>query len=217
MKKILLIDDRIDEQAVLLKQYEIVLNKYEDYLNSLAGEESIDFFRDFDIDDESFLEYKVWIMHQGLFKKLEVTQRKIERFCKQNNIQLVLFSGLISTVMIKPKTGLMKLSRDNLYKNLKNFLEYSKEGESPLEMLGFGSDWKVRLLSNVDDSIERFLLTAGPSISTELFKSKINNLSSAVKILGNDDYLNLAHEVDREVIVSLLLEIQEMILEQTEL
>ncbi len=217
MKKILLIDDRRDEQAVLFRQYEIGLHQYEDYLDNLSGEESIAFFANFNINNVSLLKYKVWIIHQTLFDKLKGMQRKTERFCKQNHIQLVLFSGYISTIMISPKIGVLKLSRDDLYKNLKNFLDYNKDGEAPLEMLGFGNDWQVRLLSNVEDTIEKFLVTSERTISMELFKSKINNFDSAVKILGNDDYVNLANEVDKEVIVSLLREIQEMIMKQTEL
>ena len=217
MKKILLIDDRRAEQALLLEQHEIDLSKYENYLDNLSGEESLDFFTDFNINNESLLLYEVWIIHQTLFDKVKGMQRKVERFCKQNNIQLVLFSGYITTIMISPKIGVLKLSRDNLYKNLKNFLDHNKDGEAQLEMLGFGNDWKVRLLSNVEDTIEKFLITSRQTISMELFKSKINNFDSAVKILGNDDYLNLVDEVDKEVIASFLREIQEMIMKLTEL
>ncbi len=217
MKKILLIDDETDKQNSLLEQYGIDFTKYMDILDNLTGEESMAFFIGLDMDDESFLQYKVWIIHQTLFNKLKGMKRRVERFCKQNTIQLVLFSGSVSTVMIKPKTGLLKMSRDDLYKNLTYFLEHSKSNEPQLEILGFGDNWIVPLLSNVEDSIEKFLATEGQSISSELFKSQINNLELAVKILGKEDFLNLTASIDRDVIVSLLYEIQEVKKEQLEM
>ena len=217
MKKILLIDDETDKQNSVLEQVGIDFIKYMDILDNLTGEEAIAFFIDLDMDDEPLVQYKVWIIHQTLFNKLKGMKRRVERFCKQNSIQLVLFSGSISTVMIKPKTGLLKMSRDDLYKNLKNFLEYSKNNEAQLEILGFGDNWKVTLLSNTEDAIEKFLDNESETISMELFRSTINNLDSTIKILGNEDFFNLSGRVDRDVIVSLLQDIQDTIKEQMEM
>jgi len=217
MKKILLIDDRRDEQAVLLRQHEIDLSKYKDYIDNLSGEESLSFFTKFNINDESLLQYKVWIIHQTLFNKMKGIQRKVERFCKQNNIQLVLFSGSISIVMIKQKTGLLKMSRDGLYKNLKIFLEHSKRNEPQLGILGFGNNWKAVLLSNVEDSIEEFLDNVGETISIELFKCAINNFDTAVKILDNVKFMKSTGSINRDEVESLLHDIKGEIKEQMEM
>ncbi len=217
MKKILLIDDEIGKQNSLLKQYEIDLTDNAEILDNLTGEDATNFLVDFNIDDKLLLQYKVWIIHQTIFNEIKSIQKKVEKFCRQNSIKLVLFTGITSTVMFKPKKGLLKLSRNNLYKNLKLFLEESLDNESQLEILGFGSKWEVTLLSNVEDSIESFLLEPVQSIGVELFKSKINNLDSAIKILGNEDFYELTGSVDREVIGSLLQDIQDKISEQMEI
>ena len=217
MKKILLIDDRKDEQERLLQRYKINLDEYSTILDNLTGDMAINLFATFNTNDEFLLQYSVWIIHHSMFKKRKPILKKIEKFCHQNGINLVLFTGDNQKIEFNPKKGLLKLSRNDLYRNLKPFLDYNRDVEPQLVILGFGDNWKAALLSNVEDSIEKFLNNVGETISIELFKNEINNLETAVKILDNVKFLDLTGNVSRNEVESLLQDMQDEIKEQMEI
>lgn len=170
---ILLIEDRAERQVVALKNTGIDLELFSDLLDNRIGERYESFLEDFQNDSFKLDRYDVIACHKSAFddKNTEILN-KLERFCEQQNIPLVLFSGGIDANFYSngvPET--LVLNSGTFYSaNLDLFLDSCKEGNHNLPILLYGTKWKLNILLSVLEKINLLIENSdGQSIGIKIF------------------------------------------------
>ncbi|MFC2073793.1 hypothetical protein ACFLR3_00935 [Campylobacterota bacterium] len=204
MKKILIVDDREERQYDDLSKVEnFDINAYADIIDNWVGLEHKKLFEHLTIEDFSELPYTVIIVHQSVFENDFRKEMKLEKLCKKNNKDLVLFSGQISTISYKSDPKILKLNSSVLYsKNLELFLKKSRSGEPKIEILGYGENWELSLLINIKKAINRFMSNRNePEIMFEDFRAQVK--LDSIKFLISFEEPNTTN-INREYVESLL-------------
>ncbi|KLT68656.1 hypothetical protein [Flavobacterium sp. ABG] len=193
MKKILILEDRVTRQESFLEDSNLskdffVRHKdfidnfegtlFEDFKEKLANEEEYDFL----------LEYNCVIVHRSAFKKEIIN--KIFSFCSKNKINLVYFSGGISSTNLREdsKFSFLTINSKQFYSsNLAMFIdEFRETGNNNLGILAFGERYELNILLS--------------------FSHKLSFVN-AVKILGEycliEEFVE-RYDVDNEFVRSIL-------------
>ncbi len=178
MKKILLIEDRVERQERFSKDTGIRLDQYSAFLDNQT-----------EINLSNLDQYSTIIVHRSAFGDREDNVLDLlKEHCTGNKTQLVFFSGgITSTYYSKSKYEFLLLNSKSFYSdNLKVFLEHIKEKEYPnLLLLGYGKNWKVNLMLNTLEDINLFIADNldEEMVEFELFKTytKIENIRDHIK------------------------------------
>ncbi len=170
---ILLIEDRAERQVVALRNTGINLESFSDILDNRTGERYDSFLDDFQKNSFELDRYDVIACHKSAFddKNTEVLNR-LERFCEERDIPLVLFSGGIDANFYSsgaPET--LVLNSGTFYStNLGLFLESYKVGNHNLLILLYGAKWKLNILLSILEKINLLIENSdGQSIGIKRF------------------------------------------------
>ena len=209
MKKILLIEDRVERQEKFSEETGINLNEYSDFLDNLI-----------EIDLLNLDQYSTIIVHRSAFgNRQDNVLDQLKSYCADTKTNLVFFSGgITSTYYSKTKYEFLLLNSKAFYSsNLKVFLELVKEEGYPnLLLLGYGRNWKINLMLNTLEKINLFITNniKEKMVEFELFKTytKIENIHDYIKfeypetkkggvLIQDLDQLanNIQHKIRREV------------------
>ena len=162
MKKILLIEDREERQRLFSYKTKIDFDTYRDVLENKIGQDYQDFYELVKSDKFDFNEYRVVIAHKSAFNgDTQEVLYKIEKGCKENGVDLVLFSGGVTSNYYEESDSFKKLelnSKDLYSVNLELFLEnYIENRTVELLILSYGEKWKLNILLNSMEKINNFI------------------------------------------------------------
>jgi len=150
MKKILIIEDRVERQNKFTNETGIALDKYETFLDRRES-----------LDKDSLGEYSTIITHRSAFGESdENILDYLKKYCEEHQTKLVFFSGGISsTFYSKSKYEFLLLNSKSFYsKNLELFLDDLQKNQEPnILLLGYGQDWKTNILLNTLEKINLFI------------------------------------------------------------
>jgi hypothetical protein len=179
MKKILLIEDRVERQNRFTLDTGILLDIYKDILDR---KETL---------DKNSLDnnYSVIITHRSAFGESdENILDYLKKYCEEHQTKLVFFSGGISsTFYSKIKYEFLLLNSKSFYsKNLELFLDnFQKNQEPNVLLLGYGKDWKINILLNTLEKINLFISNneTKERVKFNKFKTetKIENIADMIK------------------------------------
>ncbi len=178
MKKILLIEDRVERQENFSEDTGIKLSGYSEFLDNQT-----------EIDLSNLNGYSTIIVHRSAFgdRKDNVLDH-LKSYCTDTKTNLVFFSGgITSTYYSKTKYEFLLLNSKSFYSsNLKLFLEFVKdEGYPNLLLLGYGRNWKINLMLNTLEKINLFISNniKEEMVEFELFKTytKIENIDEYIE------------------------------------
>jgi hypothetical protein len=151
MRKILLVEDRVERQKKFMEESGILLNEYKNILDRVK---IID--KNFPLD-----RYSTIITHRSAFgDSRDNILDYLKSHCEETKTKLVFFSGGISsTFYSKEKYEFLLLNSKSFYsKNLKIFLdEFKTKGEANILLLGYGDRWKIDILLNILEKINLFI------------------------------------------------------------
>lgn len=193
MKKILILEDRIIRQESFLDDSNLskdFFSKYNNLVDNLQDSTFEKFKEKLAIEDEyDFLNlYSCVIVHRSAFSKEIVN--KIYAFCSKNKINLVYFSGGISSTNLQgnDKFSFLTINSKQFYSsNLTMFLdEFKQYGRNNLGLLAFGEQYELNIL-----------LTFSYKLS---FFNALELLKEECVI---DEFVQ-AYDVDNELIISIL-------------
>ncbi|MDR6845668.1 hypothetical protein [Flavobacterium granuli] len=193
MKKILILDDRIKRQESFLNDSNLAKDffvKYSDLVDNLQDSTFEKFKQKLAVEDQyGFLkDYACVIVHRSAFSKEIVN--KIFAFCSKNNINLVYFSGGISSTNLQgnDKFSFLTINSKQFYSsNLTMFLEeFKQNGKDNLGLLAFGEQYELNILLTFSYKLSFF---------------------NALQLLKEDcviDEFVQAYDIDNELIMNIL-------------
>jgi len=172
VKKILLIEDRVERQIKFRDDTGINFEKFSDFLDNKIK-----------LDKSSLNDYSTIITHRSAFgNEDENILDYLKKYCEETGTQLVFFSGGISTTYYSnTKYEFLLLNSKSFYsRNLQLFLEDVKQNENPnLLLLGYGEQWKFNILLNTLEKINLFISN---SETEGKEKVKLNRFKTSTKI-----------------------------------
>ena len=194
MKKILLIEDRVERQNRFTLDTGITLDIYKDILDR---KETLDKYETFldrreSLDKDSLGEYSTIITHRSAFGESdENILDYLKKYCEEHQTKLVFFSGGISsTFYSKSKYEFLLLNSKSFYsKNLELFLDdFQKNQEPNILLLGYGKDWKTNILLNTLEKINLFI-----SNNETKERVKFNKFKTETKIENIEDMIEFEY------------------------
>ncbi len=181
MKKILLIEDRIERQVHFTEDTGINLKSYSDIIDNKIY-----------FDKNELEKYSIIITHRSAFGDYEENILDyLKKYCEKTNTKLVFFSGGISaTYYSKTKYEFLLLNSKSFYnKNLKLFLEDMKNRkEANLLILAYGNNWRINMMLNTLAKINLFL-----DNNNSKEKVKFNNFKTVTKIENIDSFVDIQY------------------------
>ena len=181
MKKILLIEDRVERQNKFTNETGISLDKYETFLDRRES-----------LDKDSLGEYSTIITHRSAFGESdENILDYLKKYCEVHQTKLVFFSGGISSIFYsKIKYEFLLLNSKSFYsKNLELFLDdFQKNQEPNILLLGYGKDWKTNILLNTLEKINLFI-----SNNETKERVKFNKFKTETKIENIEDMIEFKY------------------------
>jgi len=160
MKKIMLIDDRTERQILFSKDTGIDLKTYSNIFDNFTAESYEELFKEFKDDKFGRLDnYEVIITHRSAYEEINSKViDKLKEICKQQKKSLVFFSGGISATSLAYNPDSLLINSKSFYShNLKLFFENSVDNRPNIKILAFGEHWKVNLLLNILENINKFI------------------------------------------------------------
>ncbi len=214
MKKILLIDDRTSRQQQFAEEINLNFDDYQNIIDNCIDEKYNTIYEQFQNDNYDLSNYEVIISHENAFgDNQNVILSKLEKYCKTNNISLVLFSGGIDTSSYQEdgEYKFLKINSKILYsENFKLFLKEFENNKKEILILSYGHKWKLNILLNIFEKINYFIAKNDEElIYFEDFEDECK-----IKLL---DPLNLniyTIEEDMEVHLSEIVKLRDNILER---
>ncbi len=183
MKKILLIEDRVERQLKFANDTGIKLQKYNDFLD-----------RKTKLEKSCLDEYSTIITHRSAFGDAdENILDYLKKYCEETGTNLVFFSGGISSIYYSnAKYSFLLLNSKSFYsKNLQLFLEDAKQnGDSNILLLGYGKHWKINILLNTLENINLFIST---NEANGKEKVKLNRFKTSTKIENISKMINFQY------------------------
>ncbi len=172
MKKILLIEDRVERQIKFTEDTSIDLKKYSDFLDNRTN-----------LDKTHLGNYSTIITHRSAFgDEDENVLDYLKRHCEETQTQLVFFSGgITNTFYSNAKYEFLLLNSKSFYsRNIELFLNDIRQGSEPnLLLLGYGKQWKFNILLNTLENVNLFISN---SKSEKKTKVKLNRFKTSTKI-----------------------------------
>lgn len=191
MKKILLIEDRVERQNKFLKNiglnldnYSFLDNKTSNKYNEFASNFSLDLIKDYDI----IISHRSAFSKENQEKNINILDQ-IQRFCKDNKKKLVYFSGGISNISYQkiPYEFLQLNSKIFYSNNLKLFLDEFDNDQDILK-LAYGKKYIFEHLLEVLDNIKKFYI----NMKNEECYYDDFLIDSGLEELKNIDFLELS-------------------------
>lgn len=149
MKKILLIEDRVERQEIFKEETGIDVGLY----NILDNQTSINM--------NELENYSTIITHRSAFGSMdENILDLLKEYCSKNNTKLVFFSGgITSTYYSKTSYEFLLLNSKSFYsQNLKLFLDDAVDNnDENLLLLAYGKNWKINLMLSVLSEVNLYI------------------------------------------------------------
>ncbi len=181
MKKILIIEDRVERQNKFTNKTGIAFDRYETFLDRRESFEK-----------DSLGEYSTIITHRSAFGESDDNILDyLKKYCENHQTKLVFFSGGISsTFYSKIKYEFLLLNSKSFYsKNLELFLDdFQKNQEPNILLLGYGKDWKTNILLNTLEKINLFI-----SNNETKERVKFNKFKTETKIENIEDMIEFEY------------------------
>ena len=150
MKKILLIEDRVERQKKFTEDTGIDVKNYSDILDNQTT-----------LDKDTLENYSTIITHRSAYGNVdEDILGYLKEYCSNTKTKLVFFSGGISsTYYSNIKYEFLLLNSKSFYsKNLKLFLDdFTTTNKANLLLLAYGINWKINVMLNVLSKINLFI------------------------------------------------------------
>ena len=158
MKKILLIEDRAKRQQLFMNDTGIDLSIYSDILNNEIDK---DYYKQILDDKIDLSQYDIIISHKSVGDKNSgKVIDKLKKHCKLAKTSLTLFSGGISANYYNDDNDFieMEINSKTFYStNLELFLKAVKENKENILMLPYGQKWKLNIILNILEKLNRFI------------------------------------------------------------
>jgi len=179
VKKILLIEDRLERQIKFIEDTGIDLNKYSNIMDNQTS-----------LDKNLLKKYSTIITHRSAFGDSDDNVLDyLKKHCEETKTKLVFFSGGISsTYYSKTKYEFLLLNSKSFYnKNLELFLEDVKASQKEnLLLLAYGKKWKINILLNTLSKINLFINNNLNEVIIDLYlfkiETKIDNINNFITI-----------------------------------
>jgi hypothetical protein len=192
MKKILILEDRIKRQESFLNDSHLpsdFFTRYADFVDNLEGNHYDDFKQKLSNASEyDFLKaYCCIIVHRSAFTK-EIINR-IFAFCNKNKIDLVYFSGGISSTNLQENSNysFLTINSKHFYSsNLVLFLdELKNNSEINLGILAFGKQYDLNILLSFSHKLSFIdaIILLGNECLIEEFVEKYGINNESLKII----------------------------------
>ena len=135
------------------------------------------------------LNYNIVAIHDSAFGDYkEEIQDKLKKYCKNNKIILIFFSGGIMNTRYEKKHERLYMNSRDFYKNLEFFLINLEKNILNLNILSYGKDWKINLLNSITKRIKNFIkINNEEKINFILFKDEIQ-LDLTVQHIGDFEF-----------------------------
>ncbi len=183
MKKILLIEDRIERQSKFTDATDIDLEKYCGFLDNRIT-----------FDKSCLNDYSTIITHRSAFgNDDENILDYLKKHCEETGSSLVFFSGGISsTYYSKGKYEFLLLNSKSFYSsNLQLFLDDIYEGREPnILLLGYGKQWKFNILLNTLGKINLFISNSQAEGKKRV---KLSRFKTSTKIENINDMIDFEY------------------------
>lgn len=204
MKKILLIEDRVERQNLFVEKTKINLLKYCDVLDNFINNEYIEFELQIYNNNFNFSKYDYILSHKSAFgSNNSEALGRLRDYSRKNEKTLVLFSGGISSNYYNNSDfEILELNSKTFYsENLKLFLEATRNNNENVLMLCYGGYWQENIVSNVTEKVNNVLQRLD---SQKIDKVDFNTFIDIEKLESIDfDFYQIKEEnnqVDRECI-----------------
>ena len=108
-------------------------------------------------DNSSFDDYATIIIHGSIYgntyqeKQTNNLFPDLEKYCKDQNKNLVVFSGNFSTASMNG--NILTLSPGDMFENIKTYINEYNNGRANIMMLGYGKKWELNILLNILEKI----------------------------------------------------------------
>ena len=160
MKKILLIEDRFQRQALFMRETKIDLEQYSHILDNVSNGDEVNLFELTIKGEFDYAKYDYVLCHKSIFNG-DNSQfiSLLKKHTQENNISLILFSGGVSVNYYSSNPHeVLELNSKTFYsQNLKLFLDAIEKGNENILMLCYGQNWKLSILSNSLEKINLFI------------------------------------------------------------
>jgi hypothetical protein len=181
MKRILLIEDRVERQSKFTDDTGIDLEQYCSFLDNRTT-----------LDKSSLSAYETIITHRSAFgNDDENLLDYLKKHCEETGTSLVFFSGGISsTYYSKGKYEFLLLNSKSFYsQNLQLFLDDVKEGkDANVLLLGYGKQWKFNILLNTLEKINLFISNSQRECKVKIKLSRFKTSTKIENINGMIDF-----------------------------
>ena len=177
----LLIEDRIERQELFSKEMNFNFDRYSNILDNRVSLDGVDLNH-----------YSTIICHRSAFGDSDdnVLDR-LKNHCKKTQVQLVLFSGGISSTFYSyNEYEFLLLNSKSFYSNnLKIFLEEATEKNNlNIRLLAYGKNWKINLLLNTLAKVNLFI-----SENNDKEKVKAQRLKTYTQIENIEEYIEIIY------------------------
>ena len=162
MKQILLIEDRTRRQQLFSAQTGIKLENFNDILDNRIEDRYDEFLNEILQDNFDLSPYDIIVSHKSAFGDNNGSVlKKLEDHCREYGKSLVLFSGgIVGNYYNNEEYEELGLNSKTFYsQNLTLFLEAVKKQNGNLLMLCYGKEWKLNIMLNVLEHLNRYIDT----------------------------------------------------------
>jgi hypothetical protein len=150
VKKILLIEDRVERQKKFTEDTGIDISSYSDILDNQTT-----------LNKNILENYDTIVTHRSAYGNVdEDILGYLKEYCANTKTKLIFFSGGISsTYYSNIKYEFLLLNSKSFYsKNLKLFLDdFKTTNKANLLLLAYGTNWKINVMLNVLSKINLFI------------------------------------------------------------
>jgi len=191
MKKIVLIEDRLDRQKQFLEEKEIIeLNKIIVYIDIRITINQVN-----EKNSENLKDIDLIIFHRSAIDKKGLSF--LTEFCNKNDTDLILFTGSISQVSFFTNISQVLLinSKDLYSSKLLPFLKNYEKNSSNLLELVYGDNWKLTYLLKLRHYTNVFN-EENDEDTKDILENKINIIKGIISFDKNIDELDKVIELE---------------------
>lgn len=156
MKKIVLVEDRVERQGKFTTDLGFDLNNL-DNLTNICGGEAYDEFKNKIFQGTAFDKYDIIMIHRSALSTEE--QSRLTEVIRNQPKTLILFSGGISSISLKEfgknKGQLLTINVKDFYR--KSLLSFINTPDPNIQQLAFGDNWKVNIQATLLEKLSYYL------------------------------------------------------------
>jgi hypothetical protein len=194
MKKILLLEDKIDRDS--LKQSNVDFDNFS-FLETKFGDKANDQLNKFIANNDDFNSYDTIIIHGSIQCIEENIVSLLRTYCSKNNKSLVIFSG--GSDISSFQNNILEITAKSFYENIEVFLNHYSNTSHVL-MLAYGEIWALNILLNLLEKLNIFVENNEDNHVEDFddFEDDFD-LLKIKKLLNNIEYENLFRNIDKEI------------------